>query len=237
MSRRMSFFVCVVGIVTVVSSAGALRATTINVDFNLPSGTAGTYAGLGAYADVSTNTYWNGLTVLGAAGGDTLTNLKASDGVTATPVSITLNTGVVDDTASYGFPAGLAPALMSDYTYTNGTFTIGGLVAGGKYQLYLYSQNAWGGCKTEFGVGAVTATAVNGSHLTSFVPGENYAVLSNLTADGAGTLSGSATMLVGGGAAIFNGVQIVSQVPEPGTLFLLVTCLLGLLAYAWRKRR
>jgi hypothetical protein len=41
----------------------------------------------------------------------------------------------------------------------------------------------------------------------------------------------------GSGEADLNGLQIVSTSPEPCSLVILATGLLGLLAYAWRKRR
>ena len=34
-----------------------------------------------------------------------------------------------------------------------------------------------------------------------------------------------------------NAIVTTSAIPEPGTLTLLATGLIGLLAYAWRKRR
>jgi hypothetical protein len=34
-----------------------------------------------------------------------------------------------------------------------------------------------------------------------------------------------------------NGAQSILAIPEPGTLVLLGTSLIGILAYAWRKRK
>ena len=45
----------------------------------------------------------------------------------------------------------------------------------------------------------------------------------------------------GGGVVPYLGTidnfEIVGTVPEPGTIVLLITGLIGLLAYAWRKRK
>lgn len=219
----ISIMVALFGLTTRVSAA------TINVDFNKAGGTAGTYVGLGAYTG-DTGTYWNALTVSGSVP-VTTGKLTASDGVTTTPVTFTLGAADPDDT-SPGSPCPLATALMSDYAASSGSFSfaINGLIPGESYQLYLYSQNTWGGCNTQFTVGTATANAANGSHLTSFTPGENYATLSSLTADNAGTLSGSVANIEG--AAIFNGVQIVGPVPEPGML-----ALLGLSGLCLLRRR
>lgn len=231
MIRKLtSVMFSVATMVALLSLATVVFATTLNVDFNNPAGSPwhGTYVGVGGYAG-DTGTFWNGFSVTG--NGANSGNLKASDGVTVTPVNITLNTGVASDATGSAYATG----LLSDYTGDAGTFTISGLLAGQQYQLYFYSQNGpWGGTTTSFSVGAATTTCVGGGDIPLTI-GNNYNVLSGLTADVDGKLSGSVAMVTGG--AIFNGIQIVGQVPEPGTLALLATALFGLLAYAWRKRR
>jgi hypothetical protein len=65
------------------------------------------------------------------------------------------------------------------------------------------------------------------------------------SADYTTTLDGSnnafttsnAKLLIGGGDGVSFDNVVVTQTPEPGTIALLVNGLLGLLAYAWRKRR
>ena len=50
--------------------------------------------------------------------------------------------------------------------------------------------------------------------------------------------SGLATSLAAGnGEANWAYVKLNAPIPEPGTLTLLVTGLIGLLCYAWRKRK
>ena len=51
-----------------------------------------------------------------------------------------------------------------------------------------------------------------------------------------GTVSGQVGTLTGT-LEIVGGNVVLSVVPEPGVLVLLATGLLGLLVYAWRKRR
>lgn len=68
----------------------------------------------------------------------------------------------------------------------------------------------------------------------------------DLTTIGDGSYAGYSTSAVGWGAANGGGTQYVtwvdnfavgSVVPEPSACMLLTSCLAGLLAYAWRKRR
>jgi hypothetical protein len=62
----------------------------------------------------------------------------------------------------------------------------------------------------------------------------NYSNASQLLAAGDQVIFGAP----GNGNGLVVGLSgTISLVPEPGTLVLLSTCLLGLLAYAWRKRK
>ncbi len=216
--------------ITLFGLATVASATTINVDFNVSGGTAGTYVGTGAYS-LDTGTHWNAYTL----GTGTSGSLMASDGTTSTSVTFGLTGWTVADDVSSSITTNCAPALLNDYAGANGTFTIGHLLANEEYQLYLYSTNGgWGGIATTFTVGTSTATATpDGSNPSGFIPGNNYVTLTG-TSDASGTLTGTFAQSNWGA---FNGIQIVGVIPEPGTLVLLVMGLFGLLCYAWRKRK
>jgi hypothetical protein len=84
----------------------------------------------------------------------------------------------------------------------------------------------------------IDGTATSYIETNGTAPGD-YVVFHNVPSSLLGT---SFMIQVGGGAnsteyGILNGVQLVQGVPEPGTIVLLGTGLIGLLCYAWRKRR
>ena len=129
-----------------------------------------------------------------------------------------------------------AMATMIDtlfYNYSNSgvgplTFTIGGLTAGGSYQvdLFLMSQTTRAGEVFTFNDGTVesfTATAAT-----------SYLIRDTVTAVGGQIVLGCTN--TGGLTPLLDGF-VVSTVPEPTSMVLLVTGLIGLLAYAWRKRK
>ena len=62
-----------------------------------------------------------------------------------------------------------------------------------------------------------------------------YATFANITASAAGTIIGSGTMV--NAEADWGGFQLRAVVPEPSTLLLTASGLLGLLGYAWRRRK
>ena len=75
-------------------------------------------------------------------------------------------------------------------------------------------------------------TALSGFGQGTYVLVDAGSVSGLLGTSLAGTIDGlSATLLVSGGDLV------LTVVPEPGTLALLAAGLLGLLAYAWRKRK
>jgi hypothetical protein len=220
----------VIGLSVVMSLANVCHAETINVC-------------------VSPLGYTNGV---GPAGGGTWNQVDFAVGTTGvlldslgnstTTVTLSLSGAGSDGTAHTGYTTPVN-TLLSGYAYYSpwttppgGSFAINGLVSGGQYKLYVFSQNGtYDSSKTVFTIGASSLIVDNTltSDTGSFHEGENYVVFSGLIATG-GTISG--TFVMPSDNAAFNGFQLVS-VPEPGSLLLIVSGICGLLAYAWRKRR
>jgi hypothetical protein len=233
----MRRFASILSVVCVLGLASASLAMTINVDIN--TDVSATYSGLGASPD--SGTYWNGFATL--VGTYTSGALTASDGTTPTSVTMTVETVNRYDNS----PADFATALMGDYvypwnpvTYATLPFSVNNLTPGGTYDLYLYSLNGAGNsAHTDFTIGGATKTALNSAAAT-FVENNNYVRFSGVTADAGGSIFGTAVGRDASGnpypnAVAFNGLQITS-VPEPAAMLLVATGLIGLLAYAWRKR-
>ncbi|MBU4273351.1 MAG: PEP-CTERM sorting domain-containing protein [Planctomycetes bacterium] len=90
-----------------------------------------------------------------------------------------------------------------------------------------------------YSVGGVVKEIVLWSSGGVLTEGGNYAKFINLAPDGSNQIVISAIATGTPGVLdiiTFNGLQLVA-VPEPSTVVLLVTGLIGLLCYAWRKRR
>src|SRR5580692_392193 len=123
----------------------ASRAQVIN--FDVPGGAgAANYSGQGAYSDPGNN-FWNSI-----AGGHTTpaTNLL-SDGVTASPITLTSQLGGTYGTqGTQGTPA----ALQQPYEYNSSVLRTDTLnnVPAGTYNLYLYGINNTGTRGTIFTV-------------------------------------------------------------------------------------
>jgi hypothetical protein len=141
-------------------------------------------------------------------------------------------------------------SLMREYLdsgYAGGSdVTIRGLAAGAAYKLVLYGHGAEDFRATTFTIGGVAKSTsfVDGTNpRTSLAEGSDYVTYSSVVADSNGQIGihYAAAYAVHGGATVndegsFNGLQI-SEVPEPSTLALCVAGMVGLLAYAWRKRK
>jgi hypothetical protein len=126
--------------------------------------------------------------------------------------------------------------LMSGYLFESGTgtITIGGLVAGEEYALYLYTQgdvNATGR-RTTFTVngGSPFTTSPGSNSTNTFISGQNY-VLFDVAANASGNIS--VVYSKNAGEADVNGFQLTA-VPEPSTVIPLLTLLA--VAFLARKR-
>ena len=219
-------------------SFGSASALTVNADF---LSTSGSYSGVGAAPD--TGTFWNIITPTGSPNLYTSGALLASDGTTNTPVTFSVtNWG----TWNFGGTA-FASNLMYDYMYHHspssqpGTmnFSFNNLTVGGKYDVYLYSQNGSAANDTStFSVGGMpTQSVINAGAQGSFNLGVNYTVFTNVTAVG-GVISG--TLAANHGAGSFNGFQLVqvssTEIPEPTSCVLMALGLVGI-GIAVRRRR
>ncbi len=183
-----------------VSLEEATCGQVVNVDIDAIAGS--TFSGQGGYADPG-NDFWNSSL-------DGMTDLTASDGVTATKIDVTLSAGNRHDAIGIKIPAGESHSnLVGDYSYSRNadtTVTLTGLTASGKYLLYIYcqgdglSQNAlvsFGGT-TQSTTGLIDGTIAKGS---------NY-VVAAVTADAAGQVTGTVARNDSIYAAV-NGLQLV----------------------------
>jgi hypothetical protein len=235
----------VFGLAIVLVLVNLAGATVINADLQdaTSASNAGTFSGQGAYADAGNN-YW---TAVGGNGSTfaALTNVPLSDSTgaatTATFSIARCQTGKW--TNSINFNALLGDGFYVDSGHPIITFSIGGLVTGNSYTLYLYSAGnltQGGSFSLDNGTtypSSLVSTSANG--YTAYSLGNNY-VVGTVTANGSGQILGAwktnGTTQWGG----FNGFQLIGSlapVPEPSTLALLAAGLSGLLCYAWRKRK
>jgi hypothetical protein len=160
------------------------------INFDVPGGAgAANYSGQGAYPDPGHN-YWNpiwGGTTTGA------TN-RLSDGVTHSPITLTSGLG-----GTYGTQGaqGTAAGLQQPYEYNNAALQADTLnnVPAGTYNLYLYGINNDGTRGTIYTVSTPVmspvslATSNTVAGLTSFVPGADYVVFSNIVVGASGTIT------------------------------------------------
>ena len=223
----------------VASLSYTASAATVNIDFNSTQNGGGpTYSGLAVAPDTAgAGAQWNGFSNNSFANIPNLggTNLLDSTGV-ATTIDLTVGT-------HGGGYSGSGNALLNDYLYlqsggTSSSFTLSGLSASEKYDVYIYSTGDVSGQGGAFSFGATTlTTSANPRDGTNFILGNNYVVFNGVTPDG----TGSATF-----NWVFNGVSATSSsglngiqveiVPEPSAAFLLIGSLgMGLLVRRRRK--
>jgi hypothetical protein len=149
--------------VTIYTDSNAPPGQVVN--FDVSGGVGGTnYTGLGACPDLAGNTNWNPIVQSGGAG-TTTAPATGSDGVSTSPITLTINTGGFGEGnayAAYGTqdnftnnPAGTLVntpvALVGSYLYIDNTFTPGPVVntiantlnnvPAGTYNLYLYGND------------------------------------------------------------------------------------------------
>jgi hypothetical protein len=231
---------------SIVLIANLAVADTINIDM-VPTGGGPAYSGTAAASD--TGTYWNAYSQGNWMGGSA-TNLLASDGSTATGVSLSSTSDITVALSMRSTGAG--SLLLDDGASVNGTsshtqaiFTLAGLTANQKYDLYLYGTIGTDSLQgTKFTIDG-ESRVTGGNNDTSFVEGglasapvvtgSNYVHFQNVTAVGSQIVIGVTDGGLEWGG--FNGLQVMESVPEPCTLIMLATGLVGLLAYAWRKRK
>src|SRR5882724_6866397 len=191
----------------------SLHAQVIN--FDVPGGaSAANYTGQGAYSDPGNN-HWN--PVIGNA--STPATNVLSDGVTASPITLTSQLGGTFGTqGTQGTPS----ALQLPYPYNSAVRRTDSInnVPPGTYNLYLYGINNTGTRGTKFTVSTAATSPVTRStyntpaSLTSFVQDADYVVFSNvvLAATGAITFTWTANPYVtvaGNNEGDFNALQLV----------------------------
>lgn len=159
------------------------------INFDVPGGAgAANYSGQGACSDPGKN-YWNSI-----VGGETTGSCLLSDGVTASPITLTSQLGGTYGTqGSQGTPSG----LQQPYEYNNGvtrTDTLNNVPAG-TYNLYLYGINNNGTRGTTFTVSVPGTAPVSLStsntpaSLATFILGADYVVFSNIVLCVPGTIA------------------------------------------------
>jgi hypothetical protein len=224
-------------------AANTARADLINVDF----GSYGT-AMSGAAMVGSAGDTWNKI-----SSSVTSSPLVNSAGVTVSGVTMTVSNASGYTCCYYG-SANHSPFamdnslynLMSDYLYVKGnntaTITLSGLAAG-TYELYVYSEADTGidarSRETQYTVAtsSTTTSVVVGpsNNATTLTQGANYEIL-EIVVGSDKTVTISVASAIANGEADVCGFQLQS-VPEPASASLTVSAVIGLLAYAWRKRK
>lgn len=232
--------------IAVLFSASVASAAVVNVDVNgwgQIYGTQQLYTGQGALATNDAH-IWNGVDGFGTYIGQPTPLVDSAGNATA----LTFTSVEVSGTGEGGLLSGSARGnlLLDDYAYCTNTaqpFTIGGLIPGGKYDLYLYGTGGQTeGQGTTFTViseagnpsastTSGTMAGVTGSAIDASTAGAYYVKFSDLTATAGGEIT--ATYVTNGNTpyGVFNGLQIAS-VPEPATM-----SLIGLGALALLRRR
>lgn len=213
-------------------AGGPAPKNLINIDFNGarngdelgPTFVGTAYSGGGLV--------WNGITAdsRGTTDNDMLT-VSGSELLNSAGTKTSVNLSVANVGGDVGgtptTDATLGSALWSDYIFCNSAgnqgqnpqFTISGLGSATAVDLYFYVSGNGAGISA----GSVTGTYIDANILFF----DNVAVTN-------GTITGNLSN--NGLCTVVEGLSIVS-VPEPGMFALLAAGLIGLLAYAWRKRK
>ena len=229
--KRLGILLAIVCLATFCSTA---RATLINVDFGTDNDTQ-------KYGNADSTAY-TGAGLVGAAG-DFWNSTSALSGTMSLKNAGNTDSGVtMNYSGNYMYCCGTAlygtdyKNLMNDYII-GPTITLTG-IAEGNYDLYLYSS-----ANATDRIAKFAATTSNGSvdvtigpntdYVATFKDGVTYGVL-QVHVGSNGQLNLTSESL--GGEIDLNGFQLQS-IPEPTSMIMLFTCVFGLLAYAWHKRK
>jgi hypothetical protein len=170
----------------------------------------------------------------------------------ATPVTLSISydhdngAGTINVPLPQGQPGFVLGEAAIAPPGVTGTFALHNVPAG-TYDLYLYGANYDGDRGARFIVGGQTVIinnnpGIDGTHPGNvFDLGANYTVLHNISPDGTGTISGTwdgqfTNPITGqSGEGDFNGLQLVTIVPEPSAIAMVGLGLASLLAFRRRK--
>ncbi len=206
------------------------QADTINYQLGVGIGGAvgPLYTGLGAATDPG-GTTWN---EVGASGGKATLDSQGNPLANGPTLNVAYNT-------TYNF--GTSNNLLDYWDFATSTqpFSLTN-VPSGHYNLFIYAANgAFGdGRTTFFTIGSTTLSALdNKSDNVGFIQGTNYVEFTNLVVNGSHTISGTYVSSGDGPQAQFNGAQLQTITPEPGSFVLAGLGALGLLLVARRRRK
>ncbi len=225
----------------------------INVDlqgYRPTNGIGGPEAPPTTYSGISpagSGTVWNGVTVGNGGFSDGSSSFTTGDNQTAsgsglvnqngigTAVSFTIGPVGVDN--EVGVPGYGSNSLLYDYVFNHSAgnsstapFTIGGLVPGSSYELFVY---------TPYGLGALAGVSVTGGTLTAFTPpGGTFTSSTTELFTGVTNGSGQITGALGAGTNVLSGFTLAGTLtPEPSALALITIALAGLVWTLRRQRR
>ncbi len=239
----MKRFIVLTSVVLAILYAQAAYATLINVDFSTARGTYEGAAVIGADGD-----FWN---TTGSSATSGTISLKDADENDVTGVSMTWDAPTLVSMGSRFWNALMNDqlAIASGDNASEITVTLSGLV--GTYDLHVYGGTCQNGSGTDYPK-KIQLTVANGSttvgtkvldstsreylETNPYIVGQNYDVFGNITIAEGDTLTITGLNVATSGTAAFNGFQL-QEVPEPATMMLLLTGIVGLLVCARRKRK